>query len=72
VVSLTLTVHGLAETESGDAVTGGCSVTYTIAAKPGTAAYSSAWGDQHWRAPDENVTRHQAAATVIGRRAPGL
>jgi hypothetical protein len=35
-------------------------------------AYSSAWGDQHWRAPYENVTRHQAAATVIGRRAQGL
>ena len=32
-------------------------------------AYSSAWGDRHWRAPYENVTRHQAAATVIGRRA---
>jgi hypothetical protein len=35
-------------------------------------AYSSAWGDQHWRAPYENVTRHQAAATVIGRRAQGF
>jgi hypothetical protein len=35
-------------------------------------AYSSVWGDQHWRAPDENVTRHQAAATVIGRRAQGF
>jgi hypothetical protein len=35
-------------------------------------AYNSAWGDQHWRAPDENVTRHQAAATVIGRRAHGF
>jgi hypothetical protein len=34
-------------------------------------AYSSAWGDQHWRTPYENVTRHQAAATVIGRRAQG-
>jgi hypothetical protein len=34
-------------------------------------AYSSAWGDQHWRAPYQNVTRHQAAATVIGRRAQG-
>jgi hypothetical protein len=34
-------------------------------------AYSSAWGDQHWRKPYENVTRHQAAATVIGRRAQG-
>jgi hypothetical protein len=35
-------------------------------------AYSSAWGDQHWRKPYENVTRHEAAATVIGRRAQGL
>jgi hypothetical protein len=35
-------------------------------------AYSSAWGDQHWRTPYENVTRHEAAATVIGRRAQGL
>jgi len=35
-------------------------------------AYSSAWGDQHWRAPYKNVTRHQAAATVIGRRAQGF
>jgi IS605 OrfB family transposase len=35
-------------------------------------AYTSAWGDQHWRAPYENVTRHQAAATVIGRRAQGF
>jgi IS605 OrfB family transposase len=34
-------------------------------------AYSSAWGEQHWRKPYENVTRHQAAATVIGRRAQG-
>jgi IS605 OrfB family transposase len=34
-------------------------------------AYSSAWGDQHWRTPYHNVTRHQAAATVIGRRAQG-
>ncbi|WP_319458297.1 hypothetical protein, partial [Mycobacterium sp. RTGN3] len=34
-------------------------------------AYTSAWGDQHWRKPYENVTRHQAAATVIGRRAQG-
>jgi hypothetical protein len=30
-------------------------------------AYTSAWGDQHWRTPYENVTRHEAAATVIGR-----
>jgi len=35
-------------------------------------AYSSIWGDAHWRTPYENVTRHQAAATVIGRRAQGL
>jgi IS605 OrfB family transposase len=35
-------------------------------------AYSSIWGDQHWRRPYENVTRHQAAATVIGRRAQGF
>jgi hypothetical protein len=34
-------------------------------------AYSSAWGDQHWRKPYKNVTRHQAAAMVIGRRAQG-
>ena len=34
-------------------------------------AYSSIWGAQHWRAPYPNVTRHQAAATVIGRRAQG-
>lgn len=35
-------------------------------------AYSSVWGDAHWRKPYENVTRHQAAATVIGRRAQGF
>ncbi|HET9876652.1 MAG TPA: hypothetical protein VFQ37_12950, partial [Mycobacterium sp.] len=35
-------------------------------------AYTSVWGDQHWRKPYENVTRHQAAATVIGRRAQGF
>lgn len=35
-------------------------------------AYSSIWGDQHWRRPYPNVTRHQAAATVIGRRAQGF
>jgi hypothetical protein len=35
-------------------------------------AYTSAWGNQHWRAPYPNVTRHQAAATVIGRRAQGF
>ena len=35
-------------------------------------AYTSAWGDQHWRKPYKDVTRHQAAATVIGRRAQGF
>jgi hypothetical protein len=35
-------------------------------------AYTSAWGEQHWRKPYQNVTRHQAAATVIGRRAQGF
>jgi IS605 OrfB family transposase len=35
-------------------------------------AYTSVWGDQHWRTSFENVTRHQAAATVIGRRAQGF
>jgi IS605 OrfB family transposase len=35
-------------------------------------AYSSVWGDQHWRKPYKNVTRNQAAATVIGRRAQGF
>jgi hypothetical protein len=35
-------------------------------------AYTSAWGDQHWRTQYENVTRHEAAATVIGRRAQGF
>ena len=35
-------------------------------------AYTSAWGDQHWRRPYVNVTRHEAAATVIGRRAQGF
>jgi IS605 OrfB family transposase len=34
-------------------------------------AYTSAWGDQHWRKPYPDVTRHEAAATVIGRRAQG-
>jgi hypothetical protein len=34
-------------------------------------AYTSQWGDQHWRKPYNNVTRHEAAATVIGRRAQG-
>jgi len=35
-------------------------------------AVNPVWGDQHWRTPYENVTRHQAAATVIGRRAQGF
>jgi IS605 OrfB family transposase len=35
-------------------------------------AYTSIWGDQHWRHPYKNVTRHEAAATVIGRRAQGF
>jgi IS605 OrfB family transposase len=35
-------------------------------------AYTSVWGDQYWRTPFENVTRHEAAATVIGRRAQGF
>jgi IS605 OrfB family transposase len=35
-------------------------------------AYTSVWGEQHWRTPYENVTRHDAAATVIGRRAQGF
>jgi IS605 OrfB family transposase len=35
-------------------------------------AYSSIWGGQHWQHPYPHVTRHQAAATVIGRRAQGL
>ena len=34
-------------------------------------AYTSAWGVQHWRKPYKYVTRHEAAATVIGRRAQG-
>lgn len=34
-------------------------------------AYTSKWGDQHWRKPYRNVDRHDAAATVIGRRAQG-
>jgi hypothetical protein len=34
-------------------------------------AYSSIWGAQHWQRPYQHVTRHQAAATVIGRRAQG-
>jgi hypothetical protein len=47
-------------------------VAFTITAKPGRAADNGARGDQHWRARYENVTRHQAAATVIGRRAHGF
>ncbi|HET9875005.1 MAG TPA: hypothetical protein VFQ37_04485 [Mycobacterium sp.] len=35
-------------------------------------AYTSTWGDQRWRTPYVNVTRHEAAATVIGRRAQGF
>ena len=35
-------------------------------------AYTSKWGAQHWQRPYHNVTRHQAAATVIGRRAQGF
>jgi len=35
-------------------------------------AYTSTWGDQHWRRPYPDVTRHEAAATVIGRRAQGF
>jgi IS605 OrfB family transposase len=35
-------------------------------------AYTSIWGDQHWRRPYQDVTRHEAAATVIGRRAQGF
>ena len=34
-------------------------------------AYTSRWGDEHWRKPYQDVTRHEAAATVIGRRAQG-
>lgn len=40
-------------------------------------AYTSRWGDQHWSIPlrqrtsDQTVTRHQAAAVAIGRRAHG-
>jgi IS605 OrfB family transposase len=35
-------------------------------------AYSSKWGAQHWQRPYPNVSRHQAAAAVIGRRAQGF
>ena len=40
-------------------------------------AYTSQWGEQHWKKPlqqrtsDTTVTRHQAAAIAIGRRAHG-
>ena len=41
------------------------------------AAYTSQWGDQHWKSPLQQqtsvpVTRHHAAATAIGRRGLGL
>jgi IS605 OrfB family transposase len=41
------------------------------------AAYTSKWGNQHWRKPlqqqtSEPVTRHHAAAAAIGRRGLGL
>lgn len=39
-------------------------------------AYTSKWGDQHWRKPTSTrtraTTRHQAAALVIARRGQGL
>lgn len=35
-------------------------------------AHSSIWGAQPWQRPYPNVTRHQAAATVIGLRAQGF
>jgi hypothetical protein len=35
-------------------------------------AYTSDWGGQHWARPYQDVTRHEAAATVIGRRAQGF
>jgi hypothetical protein len=40
-------------------------------------AYTSRWGNQHWRKPlqqqtSEPVTRHHAAAAAIGRRGLGL
>ncbi|WP_243717466.1 hypothetical protein [Actinomadura sp. KC345] len=38
-------------------------------------AYTSRWGDQHWRKPltgnNRTMTRHDAAAVAIGRRALG-
>jgi IS605 OrfB family transposase len=33
-------------------------------------AYTTAWGEQHWRAPYKNVTRHEAAATGQGCEEP--
>jgi hypothetical protein len=41
------------------------------------AAYTSKWGEQHWRKPlqqqtSDAVTRHHAAAAAIGRRGLGL
>jgi hypothetical protein len=37
------------------------------------AEWRDNWGcARYWRAPYENVTRHEAAATVIGRRAQGF
>ncbi len=41
------------------------------------AAYTSKWGEQHWRKPLQQqtsgtVTRHHAAAAAIGRRGLGL
>ncbi|TDC90794.1 transposase [Actinomadura sp. 7K507] len=39
-------------------------------------AYTSRWGDQHWRKPltsnKRQMTRHDAASVAIGRRALGL
>jgi IS605 OrfB family transposase len=51
---------------AGQAATAGIDL---LAVNP---AYSSIWGAQHWQRPYPNVTRHQAAATVIGRRAQGF
>jgi hypothetical protein len=37
-------------------------------------AYTSMWGDEHWRKPltsnARTITRHAAASVAIGRRAP--
>ena len=53
----------------------------SMAAGPGLSivavdpAYTSMWGDQHWRkplaAPRRTMTRHDAASVAIGRRALG-